>query len=368
MEQARLMNLDKDYENLGLSKKQIEMWEDGKRANFDAGTFEWWYFDSILDDGSKIAACYCTKIQPFTNLKGLKPCLTVHITTPDGKQLARKYMNFKKDEIILGTDKCDVQFGENCFVGDLKNYHIKAVPNKGLGFDITLKSTTSPWRGETGYLGFGNNDEKYFTWLCVVPSGIVEGTLTIDGVEHKVKGTGYHDHQWGNTIQYEFLNHWLWARHKTENYNILVFDFILNEYYGHKRIPLVFVEDKNGNVIFESTDNVKCEIKEEFLQESSQTNFPKITHYIFESNGKKIDYTLTVKQELDDRYIYKELPFIFRPMFKGTKPKYGRYLAEGVLTMYDGDKQLFSEVSDFIYEFAYIGEEYKKYAEIDLNQ
>lgn len=52
-----------------------------------------------------------------------------------------------------------------------------------------------------------------------------------------------------------------------------------------------------------------------------------------------------------------------RVIFKGTKPKYGRYLAEGTVT-YTDSEQTFTETSDLIYEFAYIGEEYKQYMEI----
>lgn len=56
------------------------------------------------------------------------------------------------------------------------------------------------------------------------------------------------------------------------------------------------------------------------------------------------------------------MPFFLRDIFKGTKPKYGRYLAEGTVT-YTDSEQTFTETSDLIYEFAYIGEEYKKFME-----
>lgn len=363
MAQARLMNKPEDYQKLNLGQGPVELWEDAMRDDFASGKVEWWYFDAILDDGSKIAACYSTKIQPFMSQEGLHPCLTYHITTPEGKQLSRKVMRFKKGEVSLSKEKCDVRFGPHIFQGDLREYHIKAAPVKGLGFDVKLTSTTTPWRGETGYLGFEEHDEKYFTWLCVVPSGKVEGTITIDGKERRITGTGYHDHQWGNTVQYEFLNHWFWGRQKAEKHNILVFDFIMNQHYEYIRIPLVFIEDENGKVIFESTDSVKCTVEKEFFQEACQTNFPEVIHYGFEKDGKVVDYVVRVKQELDGRNVYKQIPFFMRSMFQGTRPKYGRYLAEGTLSMtVDGVRQ-FCETSDFIYEFAYVGESYKEHME-----
>lgn len=72
--------------------------------------------------------------------------------------------------------------------------------------------------------------------------------------------------------------------------------------------------------------------------------------------------TLKVKQELDGRYIYKQMPFFLCGIFKGTKPKYGRYLAEGTVT-YSDSEQTFTETSDLIYGFAFVGEEYKQYME-----
>ena len=51
-----------------------------------------------------------------------------------------------------------------------------------------------------------------------------------------------------------------------------------------------------------------------------------------------------------------------RRIFKGTKPKYGRFLAEGTINYMDGDHS-FTETSDLIYEFAYVGEEYRRFME-----
>lgn len=362
MANCRLMSREQDYKKLHLKKDTVELWEDGKRDDDRKGAVEWWYFDAILDDGSKIAACCSTKIQPFMNQSGTHPCLKFDLTTPDGKQISKRVTKFPKDQVSFSMERCDVRWGENCFTGDLHTYHIKAAPVDGYGFDVTLESESSPWRGETGHIGFEENDEKYFTWLCVVPRGKVTGTMTIDGKTHAITGSGYHDHQWGNTTQFEFLNHWLWSRQGTKEHSLLVFDFVMNEHYGYKRIPLVFVEDKNGRVIFQSSDNVQCEIEEESYQADCETNFPKVTKYTFHDGDKTLHYTLTVKQILDSRYIYKQMPFFLRGLFRGTKPKYGRYLAHGTFDLEQNGTVIHDE-SDLIYEFAYVGEEYKKYME-----
>ncbi|MCH3922841.1 lipocalin-like domain-containing protein [Limosilactobacillus sp.] len=365
MAQARLMKTAADYQRLGLKKGQVELWEDGKRDDVRKGGVEWWYFDAIFDDGSKIAAAYSTKVQPLVNATGTHPCLRFDITTPDGEKLSRRITKFPKDSVRFSKDKCDLQWGESCFTGNLHDYHIKAQETDGLGFDIQLHSISSPWRGETGYLGFEENDQKYFTWLCVVPRGTVTGTLTINGKTTKVTGFGYHDHQWGNIIHFDFLNHWFWSRQSTAKHSLVVFDFVMNQHYEYERIPLVFLEDNDGKVIFESTDNVECSVSEELLQKASDTKFPKVIHYKFRNGTKTVHYDVTVKQELDARYIWKETPFFMRRLFHGTKPRYGRYLAAGVITFEDSahPDQNFKEQSDFIYEFSYVGPHYKEQME-----
>ena len=52
------------YERLGLPNSDIQTWEDGWRTSAVAetrGTFEWWYFDVHLDDGSTVTVEMHTK-------------------------------------------------------------------------------------------------------------------------------------------------------------------------------------------------------------------------------------------------------------------------------------------------------------------
>lgn len=39
---------DDDYQKLGLSRSQVEPWEDGIRTTGGKGSYEWWYFDSTF--------------------------------------------------------------------------------------------------------------------------------------------------------------------------------------------------------------------------------------------------------------------------------------------------------------------------------
>ena len=55
---ATLGASDEHYRRLGVSRDKIELWEDGMRTDGGKGTYEWWYFDAYLDDGSKLAITF----------------------------------------------------------------------------------------------------------------------------------------------------------------------------------------------------------------------------------------------------------------------------------------------------------------------
>jgi hypothetical protein len=50
-----------DYERLKISPDHIAQWEDGARTDNSRGTYEWWYFDAHLDDGSKLVIVFMNK-------------------------------------------------------------------------------------------------------------------------------------------------------------------------------------------------------------------------------------------------------------------------------------------------------------------
>jgi hypothetical protein len=51
-----------DYQRYGIAKGEIAAWEDGFRTRPGGpGTFEWWYFDAVLDDGSTLVINFMVK-------------------------------------------------------------------------------------------------------------------------------------------------------------------------------------------------------------------------------------------------------------------------------------------------------------------
>src|SRR4051794_39972953 len=85
---AVLANSDADYARLGLQRDGIRAWEDGARTDGGKGTYEWWYFDSILEDGAKVIVSLMAKdLQDSTG--PLAPTVRIELDLPDGRTLVR---------------------------------------------------------------------------------------------------------------------------------------------------------------------------------------------------------------------------------------------------------------------------------------
>lgn len=360
MKIARLMNTPEDYARLGINPDQVELWEDGKREVSTPNHFEWWYFDGILDDGTKVVVQFLSKPGPYFKLNGDHPSVKFTVTLPDGTKFHREPF-FKAKETSMSKEKCDLRYGKHTVTGNLKDYTIHFEEMDGLGCDLKLHSLSSPYRPGSAYFGF-NDDDHYYTWLCVVPRGELTGTLTINGKRQTVHGRGYHDHQWGSVNFHEVFNNWVWARQNYEDYSLLVFDMVAREEYGRKRFPIVFLQDNEGNLLFDSTEGVSCQVLDQFNDaEGSGKDYPSEIQYRFEKNGKVLDYHLKMTESIENMGV-RNMGFGRQLMVKLMKLtlSYIRFTGVGTMDFNDGTQTTHRENS-LIYEFMYPGLDYKGY-------
>ncbi|MEZ0395317.1 MAG: lipocalin-like domain-containing protein [Anaerolineales bacterium] len=232
----------------------IQPWEDGRRAEPVRGTFEWWYFDAHLDDGTTAVIVFATK--PIINPRlPLTPNLSLTITPPDGI----KRMEFDlppAGEFHAAQEICDVRLGASWVkwseAGGAWTYRLHAA-TRTLSADLTFRGLVPPWRPGAGKSYFGDLDH-YFAWLPAIPYGTVEGTLTYDGQTHAVRGTGYHDHNWGNVPLPSVLDHWIWGRAHLGEYTLIFVEQVARKKYGATRIP-VFLLAKGAQVL---ADDARC--------------------------------------------------------------------------------------------------------------
>jgi len=226
-----------DFATLGIGEK-IAIWEDGRRTPKSADTFEWWYFDGLLDDGTVVVVWFGDNWFYGSHDRAV----TVELTTP-GNPTRRVMRNFKEPG-SFATDRADIKIGPHQFNGDLDTYfiHVDPAETGGIGCDLTLRRRVASYRPATGYFEAG---KEFFAWLVAVPEGSVTGTLTADGVTREVTGSGYHDHNWGNVSPANLFDSWWWGRGRSGEHTIIASEIHGKSAVGGTSIPLFFIGDEH---------------------------------------------------------------------------------------------------------------------------
>ena len=248
---GNLSSRDEDFKRLKIIKDRPEVWEDGQRLDnkeFKHGQYEWWYFDGHLDDGSMIVPAFIIQIDENNRIN---PQVTFNYA--DNQNRIEKTILFKAGEFESTKDQCDVKISNNYFRGKgLDEYEIFLDPvhNKGWGFDLKIKRNVPSFRPGTGYWEASGD---YFAWFCAIPSGTIEGTITKAGKIVKVKGNGYHDHNWGNVPMSKILSDWYWGRAEINGLTVVTANVRFKEETGGKETPLVYIT-KGENVLLNANN------------------------------------------------------------------------------------------------------------------
>ena len=302
-----------DFQNLGLNPARVELWEDGMRTDGGRGSYEWWYFDSHLDNGGKLVIVFLTKSFVTPN-RPLTPTVSLQYDAPDGTHY-EELLTFPAAKFFAARERCDVKIGENVFSGDLHAYTIR-LTGKQVSAELTLAGRVPAWRPGTGQIFFGEHDEHFFAWLPSVPEGSVEGELTINGKRQRITGTGYHDHNWGNVSMLRLMNHWYWGRAKIGDYTVISSFITAEKKYGYRTFP-VFLLAKNGVMVAQSSlDSPAFSQSGEHLDDV--TKKPVHDELVYDHTSENERYVVTYRREKD----------ILRTRFADTLPLPARLLAK----------------------------------------
>ncbi len=204
---------------LDLDATKVAVWEDGFRSAGDVeNSFEWWYFDMQLDDGSTLVATFNTK--PNTAPDGpLDPSVLLIYHGPEGTKV-RADTHHPASEFSASTDGCDIRIGPNTVTGDLASYELH-LEGDGVVADIKLERRSPSWRPGAGITYFDKAKSQHLAWVVPVPYGTVSGTVSVNGESREVSGSAYHDHNWGNKVMDAGLDHWFWGRAHIGDYTVV---------------------------------------------------------------------------------------------------------------------------------------------------
>jgi hypothetical protein len=299
---AREAYEDEDYARLGLKRGQIEQWEDGMRTSGGPGSFEWWYFDSHLEDGTSLVITFYTKW--LLNPKGPEaPLITVDLDRP-GQPEKDLMIHAKTEEFRASKEKCDVQIKDSYFRGDLHTYNIKVIA-ESVEIEAELVGQVPAWRPGTAYKYFGEHDDHYLAWLPSVPQGKVTVTITEKSSQpRKLNGIGYHDHNWGDIAMYKLLNHWYWGRAQAGPYSIVAVRMYAEKTYDKTELT-EFMLARDGKIVADDPSKVTIHLEDTFTDEKSHKPVANRVVYDYkedDQNGYKVTFQRN-KTILDYKFV-----------------------------------------------------------------
>ncbi|MDR2070116.1 MAG: hypothetical protein LBP81_01675 [Treponema sp.] len=352
--QSRLGTSPEHYERLGLKKGTVELWEDGTRTNSgEKGTYEWWYFDSHLDDGTTLVLVFYTK--HMMSPKGPPvPHVTISLVTAGGQPYAGEF-EISGAPFTASKEGCDVQIGPCSCKGNLREYQVY-FKNDRAEAALRLTSSVPPWRPETGHLFFGEKDEHYFAWLPSVPEGFAEASIILDGKTTRHTGTGYHDHNWGNINMRTLLNHWYWGRAKIGDYRVITSYIYGEKKYGYNEFPIFLIAGKD-RIIADNAANLTFTASDEFIEE--QTGKPVHNRLVYDYDDGKVHFRVSYERQksiVNYKMIGELRGFIkLLARLAGFDGAYHRFTGSAVIERLEGGQAAEKQESPAIWELMYFG-------------
>jgi len=240
---------------------------------------EWWYSTGYFtDENGKMYTYQYT----LANVKILG--IRMHMLLTSITDLENQKHYYTQDFSLFGkgvrTDQTETSFGDKGVIkytaddnSKLGHMHL-SMKTKNYTFQAELKSTKKPvWHCEDGKLQMGiQNDPKEQTYYFSLTNLMLNGILTLEGQEHRIKGKAWYDKQGGTYSLTNYKTNWEWFSLRFfDDEEIMLFYFPQNEYKDGTYINI------NGD--YERLNNYSIEIDELIVE--------KTTNYKF-SNGWKI--------------------------------------------------------------------------------
>lgn len=280
-----------------------EIWEDGQRVAPEPGNFEWWYFDAHFDDGSSAVVVFFTK-SIIDRRSRLKPGISIAITGADGKKRSAMDM-VPPEDFSASKERCYVRAGESWVRGDLCVYELHARAGE-LSAHLTFTGLVPAWRPGTGKHYYDEKQTRYFGWLPSIPHGTVEGYVTYDGKIRQVKGTCYHDHNWGNVGLNDVLSHWYWGRAHLGDITLIFAEMHAAPRYDKQVLP-VFLLAKGDHILTGDGQPLRV-VEGEFLADPSGRSYPDKLDLTWEGQEGRVQLKLRHPVVVDSFSLLDQLP------------------------------------------------------------
>ncbi|MBN1376099.1 MAG: hypothetical protein JXA01_08095 [Dehalococcoidia bacterium] len=250
--------------------------------------YEWWYMDASFDNGySFVTSWQIIHAKVNDKLSDIR-VIQFAIYDPQGNKTTRLPF-FNEDNSSSSKTSCDVVMGSNHIKGTYPKYEVEFL-EKDAGCKLTFENLTQGFRNvPDGVTYFSREPERYMGWAIAQPKAKVTGVLILDGKEIPVSGTGYHDHNWGNTMLNDIYNFWHWGRIMTGDYTIVYSVGESSEMTGSK--PVSVLVTFKGHDLIDLTDKLYGDYSDLTMDEVTAINYPKTLKLRVE--GPNITGTIT---------------------------------------------------------------------------
>lgn len=248
--------------------------QDVRSRQRQPGSYEWWYFDAISDDGRYSFVVIFYEGNPFSTRYNAR--LLDDAQPLPSEHPAVSISIYEQDEPIYYSftefEPADCSFGEQQPLVRIGNHQMKGeVGDEKLSYTITLneelpsgdavKAELTFESSATGKL-FDSEGKKSpgHLWNLVQPRAEVSGNLCIKAKNEsrtkiRFEGTGYHDHNAGQEPMRDEFTDWYWGRFHFD-YGTLVY-YVMNRQKAKQHQAWLFDSD-NSRIIerFEEIDLV----------------------------------------------------------------------------------------------------------------
>jgi len=172
---------------------------------------------------------------------------------------------------------------------------VESLSGEAIGWDLTYSALAGPWFGFPAQIHIGHLPGDWMKWLVYMPSAEVEGTITLDGQVREIRGTGYHDHIWG---QWAYNDpQWNCAQLSLPGDD---FSLSLVEASGEQRTAVLGIQS-GGETIRFSDRQLKLNYTSWAVDPSTRRGYPTE----WEVQGKNGDYQLDLRID-----VLKNVPII----------------------------------------------------------
>ncbi|MFX1418449.1 MAG: lipocalin-like domain-containing protein [Promethearchaeota archaeon] len=316
--------------------KQIKPKDDALHIEMEKrGTREWWYFDARLDNGYTVVGFFRAKHER-TGKTGVE----ITIYQPNGEK-TQKIIDYLHSDLKTSQEIPDLQIGKNYIKTDYTNQELPTyeifLDEGEYGLHLIYTARVHGWKPGNGYIEFGKSNQ--FGWVVALPRADVEGTIKVNNETIRVKGIGYHDHNWLNFNFAMIIDYWYWGRIYSDNFTAIFAYIKCNRKMEDYPIKVLMLA-KNEHVILSTGEYDLLEDNFEFNSKAGN-RFPKVLKFNF-NNGSEI--LLEVQNIIDADNLLYELGHITRFLAKNLlklKPGYFRLNSKFQINVYiDGKSYL----------------------------